>query len=127
MMTFKICVSDNGVEVIKPDMKISSKLVSYYTIAKDDIIAYYVLSKIYYISDDVRIAVMDIPAVVFHYVTEHMTDILNYYDMLHPERDQSITAKIRQCKQYFDNIELQKQYELIDYLKSCVRVEQPAS
>jgi hypothetical protein len=127
MMTFKICVSDSGVEVIKPDMKISSKLVNYYTIAKDDIIAYYVLSKIYYISDDVRIAVMDIPAVVFHYVTEHMTDILGYYDMLHPERDQSITTKIRQCKKYFDDIELQKQYELIDYLKSCVRVEQPAS
>ncbi|HOO79016.1 MAG TPA: hypothetical protein PLQ04_01375 [Lachnospiraceae bacterium] len=122
MIKFTVCVSNYGdiTDVTKSDMQLSSKLCNFFTISKEDIIAYYALSKIYFITDNVKVSVLNVQPVIYNYIRNHSQEILDYYMIFKPETEADITAKIKACRKYFNDMSLQRDMDLTDYLKSCL-------
>lgn len=122
MIKFTVCLATDGsiANVSKSDLQLSSKLVNYFTISQDDIVAYYVLSKIYYVTDNVKIKVLKMQPAVYNYVCRHYQEILDYYTIFKPEGEADISAKIKACRKYFNDVSLQKDMELTDYLTKCL-------
>lgn len=125
MITFTLYKTDDGVLVDKPAMQFNTKLVRYFTVSKKDAVAFYVLSKIYYLRDDVKIKIMGVQPAVYNYIRDNTQKILDHY-VIRPTKDDNISAKIKACRQYFTNINIQKSANVIDYMRSCLYEEKGA-
>jgi len=119
MMTFTLYKTDDGILVDRPAMQFNTKLVNYFTVSQEDIVAFYVLSKIYYLQDDAKIKIMGIQPAVYNYIRNNTQKILDHY-IIRPTKDDKISAKIKKCRKYFTDIEIQKSADMIGYMRSCL-------
>lgn len=119
MMTFTLYKTDDGILVDRPAMQFNTKLVNYFTVSQEDIVAFYVLSKIYYLQDDAKIKIMGVQPAVYNYIRNNTQKILDHY-IIYPTKDNKISAKIKACRKYFTDIEIQKTTDMIDYMRSCL-------